>query len=50
MKIEKNIISTMREMLADPEKDWSNHIPFVRLTEGDFEKARTLIKKHCKNR
>ena len=49
MKIEKNVTSILREMLADPEKDWSNHIPFVRLTEGDFEKARTLIKKHCKN-
>ena len=49
MKIEKNIISTMREMLADPEKDWSIHLPFVRLTEEDFENARTLIKKYCKN-
>ena len=49
MKIEKNVTSILREMLADPEKDWSNHIPFVRLTEGDFEKARTLIKKYCQN-
>ena len=49
MRIERNAILTMREMLAEPEKDWSNHIPFVKITEGDFEKARTLIKKHCKN-
>ena len=49
MKIEKNVLSIMREMLAEPEKDWSNHLPFMKLTEEDFVKAGKLIKKHIKN-
>tara|TARA_A100001388_G_scaffold266011_1_gene238691 strand:+ start:64 stop:564 length:501 start_codon:yes stop_codon:yes gene_type:complete len=49
MKIEKNALSIMRDMLADPEKDWSNHLPFMKLTEEDFVKAVKLIKKHTKN-
>ena len=49
MQIEKNVTSIMREMLADPERDWSNHIPFVGLTEKEFYKAEYLIRKHCKN-
>ena len=49
MKIEKNVLSIMREMIADPAKDWSNHLPFMKLTEEDFIKAAKLIKKHIKN-
>ena len=49
MKIEKNVLSIMREMLADPEKDWSNHLPLMKLTEEDFVKGAKLIKKHIKN-
>ena len=39
MKIDPNILSTMRDMLADPEKDWSDHLPFIQ-----FEKASELFK------
>ena len=46
MKIDKNVLSIMEEMLAEPEKDWSNHLPFMKLTEEDFVKAEKLIKKH----
>ena len=49
MKIDKNVLSIMEEMLAEPEKDWSNHLPFMKLTEEDFVKAEKLIKKHTKN-
>ena len=57
MKIDPNVLSTMREMLADfdvpcsviPEKDWSEHLPFIKVTEEDFETAIKLIKKHIKN-
>ena len=49
MKIDKNVLSIMEEMLAEPEKDWSNHLPFMKLTEEDFVKGAKLIKKHIKN-
>ena len=49
MKIEENVISIMREMLAEPEKDWSNHLPLIRLSEEDFTKAKYLVRKHCQN-
>ena len=49
MKIEENVISIMREMLADPEKDWSNHLPLIRLSEEEFTKAKSLIRRYCKN-
>ena len=49
MQIEKNVISIMREMLADPEKDWSNHLPLIKLSEEEFIKAKNLVRKHCQN-
>ena len=44
MKIEKNVLSIMREMLDEPEKDWSNHLPLMKLTEEDFNLAMKELK------
>ena len=49
MRIEKDVHLIMREMIADPEKDWSNHLPFIKLTEEDFAKGEQLIRRHIKN-
>ena len=49
MKIDKNVVAFMEEMLAYPEKDWSDYLPFMKLTEEDFVKAEKLIQKHTKN-
>ena len=50
MKIESNVLSIMREMLAAPEKNWNSHLPFIQLTEEDFEKAQILMQKHINDR
>ena len=43
MKVEKDIFSTLRKMVAEPEKDWSKHYPFIQLTEEDFSIGENLI-------
>ena len=49
MKIESNVLSIMREMLTEPEKDWKDHLPFIQITEEDFSKGEALMRKHIKN-
>mgnify|MGYP001182999316 FL=1 len=49
MRVEKDLFSTLSKILADPEKDWSNHFPIVQLTEEDFSKGEECIRKHIKS-
>ena len=46
MKIDENIILTLKDILSDPEKDWSNQLPFIQLTDTDFDTGRRLINKY----
>ena len=50
MKIDQNIISTLKDILSDPEKDWINQLPFIKLTNEDFDTARKLINKYVLNK
>ena len=49
MRVEKDLFSTLSKILADPEKDWSNHFPIVQLTEEDFSKGEEIIRRHIKS-
>ena len=45
MKLNKNI-AILPEIIKNPEKDWSNHYPFIKVTEEDWNDAEKIIAKY----
>ena len=48
MKLNKNITSILPEIIKNPEKDWSNHYPFIKVTDEDWNDAEKIIAKYHK--
>ena len=46
MKFNKNITSILPEIIKNPEKDWSNHYPFIKVTDEDWNDAEKIIAKY----
>ena len=43
MKLNKNIASILPEIIKNPEKDWSDHYPFIKVTDEDWSDAEKII-------
>ena len=43
MKLKDNALSLIKQMLDNPEKDWSNDLPIIELTEKDFAFTQSII-------
>ena len=43
MKLKDNALSLIKQMLDNPEKDWSNDLPLIEFTEGDYVFSKSII-------
>ena len=45
MKLKDNALSHIKQMIDNPEKDWSNDLPIIEFTEKDFAFSQSIIKR-----
>ena len=43
MKLKDNALSLIKQMLDNPEKDWSNDLPLIEFTEKDYAFSKSII-------